>query len=50
MKRKVTRRKQKKPSDISRVEMKNKITHSFAQQIVTFIRRYRPALEALAKR
>jgi hypothetical protein len=30
--------------------MKNKIAHSFAQQIATFIRRYRPALEALAKR
>jgi len=32
------------------MEMKGKITHSFAQQVAAFIRRYRPALEALAKR
>ncbi|MGH7259254.1 MAG: hypothetical protein ACREI9_01055 [Nitrospiraceae bacterium] len=44
MKKKVLRRKK------TVVVMKNKVAGSFAQQIADFIKRYRPALEALAKR
>ncbi len=50
MRSKVFRRNRRKSSGISTVGMKSKITHSFAQQIATFIRRYRPALEVLAER
>jgi len=44
------RQKRRKSFEASPVEMKGKITHSFAQQVAAFIRRYRPALEGLAKR
>jgi len=44
MKKKATRR--KKVVAVA----KGKITGSFTQQVAGFIRRYRPALEALAKR
>jgi hypothetical protein len=50
MRNKVPKQKRKKSSEISPAEMKSKITRSFAQQIAEFIGRYRPALEALAKR
>jgi len=43
-------RKQKKPSGRSTTDMQSKIKQSFAQQVAAFIERYRPALEALAKR
>ncbi|MGQ0809948.1 MAG: hypothetical protein ACT4OO_01815, partial [Nitrospiraceae bacterium] len=43
-------RKQKKSSNLSTAEMKTKIKPSFGQQVEAFIERYRPALEALAKR
>jgi hypothetical protein len=44
MKRKAVRRKKMV------AVMKGKVTGSFAQQVAGFVRRYRPALEALAKR
>lgn len=50
MRGKVFRRNRRKSSEISTVGMKSKVTHSFAQQVAEFIRRYRPALEVLAKR
>jgi hypothetical protein len=50
MKNKVPKQKRKKFSEVSPAEIKSKITRPFAQQIVEFIGRYRPALEALAKR
>jgi hypothetical protein len=50
MRGKVFRQKQRKSFKASPVEMKGKIARSFAQQIAAFIRRYRPALEVLAKR
>ena len=50
MKSKVPNRLQKKASDISVAAMKSKVTGSFGQQVAGFISRYRPALEALAKR
>ena len=50
MKSKVPKRLQKKASDIPVAAMKSKVTGSFGQQVAGFIRRYRPALEALAKR
>ena len=50
MRGKVFRRKRRKSFEPSPVEMKGKITHSFAQQVAAFIRRYRLALEGLAKR
>lgn len=50
MRGKVFRQKQRKFFKTPPVEMKGKITHSFAQQVAAFIRRYRPALEVLAKR
>jgi hypothetical protein len=50
MRGKVFRQKRRKSFETSPVEMKGKITHSFAQQVAAFIRRYRPALEGLAKR
>jgi hypothetical protein len=50
MRGKVFRQKQRKFFKTLPVEMKGKITHSFAQQVAVFIRRYRPALEVLAKR
>lgn len=50
MRGKVFRQKRRKSFETSPVEMKGKITRSFAQQVAAFIRRYRPALEVLAKR
>ena len=50
MRGKVFRQKRRKSFETSPVEMKGKITHSFAQQVAAFIRRYRPASEVLAKR
>jgi hypothetical protein len=44
MKRKVAKRKK------AVATMKGKVTGTFAQQVAGFVRRYRPALEALAKR
>jgi hypothetical protein len=39
----------RKKSPVSASSMKDKVTHSIAQQVAGFIRRYRPALESLAK-
>jgi len=50
MRGKVFRQKQRKSFKPHPVEMKGKITRSFAQQIAAFIRRYRFTLEVLAKR
>ena len=50
MRGKVFRQKRMKSFETSPVEMKGKITYSFAQLVAAFIRRYRPALEVLAKR
>jgi hypothetical protein len=50
MRGKVFRQKRRNSFETSPVEMKGKITRSFAQQVAAFIRRYRPALEVLAKR
>jgi hypothetical protein len=43
-------RKKKKSSPSRAAEMRRKITQTFAEQVDAFINRYRPALEALAKR
>ena len=43
-------RKQKNSSDLALAKAKGKIKQSFAQQVEAFVERYRPALEALAKR
>lgn len=50
MRGKVFRQKQRKSFKSPPVEMKGTITRSFAQQVAAFTRRYRPALEVLAKR
>lgn len=43
------KRKRKRPA-LRATDVEAKITKSFASQVASFIRRYRPALEALAKR
>lgn len=43
-------RKQKKGSSSESVVMRRKVKQTFADQVDAFIKRYRPALEALAKR
>ena len=43
-------RKQKKGSTSESVVMRRKVKQTFAEQVEAFIERYRPALEALAKR
>ena len=43
-------RKQKKVSSSEAVVMRRKVKRIFAEQVEAFIERYRPALEALAKR
>lgn len=50
MRREVPKQKRKKPAEISSLVLKSKITRSFARQIDEFIQRYRPVLEALAKK
>jgi len=44
-----TIQKRKRPSTRQMTDMEGKITKSFANQIAAFVKRYRPALEALAK-
>jgi hypothetical protein len=48
--RSVTIQKRKRPSTRQTTGMEGKITKSFANQVAAFVKRYRPALEALAKR
>jgi len=43
-------RKQKKGSSSDTAVMRRKVKQTFAEQVEAFIKRYRPALEALAKR
>jgi len=43
-------RKQKKGSSSDTAVMRRKVKQTFAAQVEAFIERYRPALEALAKR
>lgn len=43
-------RKQRKGASSEVTVMRHKIKQSFAAQVDAFIKRYRPALEALAKR
>lgn len=43
-------RKQKKSSPSESAVMRRKVKQTFAEQVEAFIERYRPALEALAKR
>ncbi len=43
-------RKQKKGSSSDTAVMRRKVKQTFADQVEAFIKRYRPALEALAKR
>jgi len=43
-------RKQKKGTSSESVVMRRKVKQTFAAQVEAFIERYRPALEALAKR
>lgn len=43
-------RKQKKSPSSEAAVMRRKVKRSFAEQVEAFIQRYRPALEALAKR
>ena len=43
-------RKQKKSSSSESTVMQRKVKQTFAEQVEAFIERYRPALEALAKR
>lgn len=45
-----TIQKRKRPSTRQTPGMEGKITKSFANQVAAFVKRYRPALEALAKR
>jgi hypothetical protein len=44
-----TIQKRKHPSTRQATGMEAKITKSFANQVAAFVKRYRPALEALAK-
>jgi hypothetical protein len=44
-----TIQKRKRPSTRQATGMEAKITKSFANQVAAFVKRYRPALEALAK-
>ena len=43
-------RKQKKGSSSETAVMRRKVKQTFADQVEAFIKRYRPALEVLAKR
>jgi hypothetical protein len=43
-------RKQKKGPSSESAVMRRKVKQTFAEQVEAFIERYRPALEALAKR
>ena len=43
-------RKQKKVSSSESTVMRRKVKQTFAAQVEAFIERYRPALEAIAKR
>ena len=43
-------RKQKKGSSSESAVMRRKVKQTFAEQVEAFIKRYRPALEVLAKR
>jgi len=43
-------RKQKKGSSPDTAVMRRKVKQTFADQVESFIKRYRPALEVLAKR
>jgi hypothetical protein len=43
-------RKQKKGSSSDTATMRRKVKQTFADQVEAFIKRYRPALEVLAKR
>ncbi|MGH7235331.1 MAG: hypothetical protein ACREIO_03020 [Nitrospiraceae bacterium] len=45
-----TIRKRNRPSTRQTAGMEAKITKSFANQVAAFVKRYHPALEALAKR
>lgn len=47
---KATVRKQKKSASSKTATMRRKVKQTFAAQVDAFIERYRPALEALAKR
>ncbi len=47
---KATVRKLEKGSFSQAAVMRRKVTQTFAKQVEAFIKRYRPALEALAKR
>jgi len=47
---KTTVRTQKKGSSSESAVMRRKVKQTFAAQVEAFIERYRPALEALAKR
>ena len=47
---KSTVRKQKKGSFSESAALRRKVKQTFAEQVEAFIERYRPALEALAKR
>jgi len=47
---KSTVRKQKKGSSSETAVMRRKVKQTFADQVEAFIKRYRPALEILAKR
>ena len=44
-----SRKRKKRPSSKTTAS-RGKITEAFAEQVAAFIERYRPALEALAKR
>lgn len=45
-----TVQKRKRSSTRAATEMERRITPAFADQVAAFIKRYRPALEALAKK
>jgi len=45
-----TIQKRKRPSAVQTADVESKVKQSFARQVEAFIKRYRPALEALAKR
>jgi len=45
-----TIQKRKRPSAVQTANVESKVKRSFARQVEVFIKRYRPALEALAKR
>jgi len=44
-----TIQKRKRPSTVQTADVESKVKQSFARQVEAFIKRYRPALEALGK-